>query len=258
MGMDIASLFGRLTQRRALSLWREAAAEAETADLDTLRRLRSRARALRRQIDRVLHVAEGRLALPLIGSNAIVRPPLSDWVWRPPLWRGPLHPSGLAAVETGTAFGPGTTLFHDCMTSEITLRQVRNLRESDLAPFGLRLDVFRFDGSFLSLVVEMPDEMTQSLRKRHLVRVDLSLTLEKPLEIFARLNVRHGPNTDQIVREFPVRGAEERMVEFDLAYSRINEKRIERAWVDLIFEGPEMNQITLHDVTFSRRPRAEI
>ena len=26
----------------------------------------------------------------------------------------------------------------------------------------------------------------------------------------------------------------------------------------LIFEGPEMNQIILHDVTFSRRPRSEL
>ena len=48
------------------------------------------------------------------------------------------------------------------------------------------------------------------------------------------------------------------MVEFDLAYSKINEKRVEKLWVDLIFEGPEMNQIILRDVTFSRRPRAEL
>jgi hypothetical protein len=51
---------------------------------------------------------------------------------------------------------------------------------------------------------------------------------------------------------------EEVMVEFDLAYSKMNEKRVEKLWVDLIFEGPEMNQIILRDVTFSRRPRAEL
>jgi hypothetical protein len=51
---------------------------------------------------------------------------------------------------------------------------------------------------------------------------------------------------------------EEVMVEFDLAYSKMNEKRVERLWVDLIFEGPEMNQVILRDVTFSRRPRAEL
>ena len=46
-------------------------------------------------------------------------------------------------------------------------------------------------------------------------------------------------------------------VEFDLSVTRINEARVDRAWVDLIFEGPEMNQIVLRDVTLSRRPRAE-
>jgi len=48
------------------------------------------------------------------------------------------------------------------------------------------------------------------------------------------------------------------MVEFDLAYTKLNEKRVESMWVDLIFEGPEMNQVTLRDVTFSRNPRAEL
>ena len=47
-------------------------------------------------------------------------------------------------------------------------------------------------------------------------------------------------------------------MEFDLAYCDLNEKRIEKAWLDLIFEGPAMNQITLRDVTMCRYPRAEI
>ena len=66
-----------------------------------------------------------------------------------------------------------------------------------------------------------------------------------------------GRDVEQIVRELPL-GEEEVMVEFDLAYTRMNEKRVERMWVDLIFEGPQMNQITLRDVTFCRRPRAEL
>ena len=48
------------------------------------------------------------------------------------------------------------------------------------------------------------------------------------------------------------------MVEFDLAYTKMNEKRVEKMWIDLIFEGPEMNQITFRDVTVSRRPRADL
>lgn len=248
----------RLIERRAARYWRRAADAAPTLDLDSLRGLRGRARGLQRQIDRFLHLAEGRLALPLIESNAFLKPPSADWAWRPAPWRGPLSAPGVAAAQNGSAIAEGATLFHDCQHSDLTLRQIRNTRQSDLAPFGLRLDVFRFDGSFLSLVLDLPDDMVATLRRRHLIRVDLSVTTEAPLEIFARLNIRHGPNTDQMVREFHLEPAVEPMVEFDLAYSKVNEKRIEKAWLDLIVEGPQMNQITLHDVTFSRRPRADL
>jgi Family of unknown function (DUF6478) len=117
--------------------------------------------------------------------------------------------------------------------------------------------VFRFDGSFLSIVIDLPEDAVRGLKLRHLIRLDVIVEMEKPLEIFARLNIKHGPNVEQIVRELPL-NEQEVMVEFDLAYTKINEKRIERIWVDLIFEGPEMNQLILHDVTFSRRPRAEL
>lgn len=247
----------RLMQRRALRRWEEIAEAAPSADLETLRGWRARARAMRRHLDRVIHEAEHRLALPVIGSNAMRRPMGTDWSWRPDLWRGPMPVPGQASVPNRAAFGQGATLFHDCRLSELTVRQIRNERESDVAPFGFRIDVFRFDGSFLSLVIDLPEDAARGLRLRHLIRLDVIVELEKPLEIFARLNVKHGPNTEQIVLEMPL-GAEEVMVEFDLTYSKINEKRIDKLWIDLIFEGPEMNQIILRDVTVSRRPRAEL
>ena len=152
--------------------------------------------------------------------------------------------------------GEQVTLFHDCVESELTLRQLRNTREEDLAPYGLRMDVFRFDGSFLSLAIDLPDEGVNGLGRRHLIRLETIVEMEKPLEIFARLNVRHGPNSEQMVRELPL-NEQNVMVEFDLGYTRLNEKRVENAWIDLIFEGPEMNQVILRDLTLSRRPRAE-
>lgn len=247
----------RILDRRALVRWANIADRAGEMDAEALRSVRSRARALRRRLDRVLHVADGRLTLPLIGSSGIKKPLYSDWAYRPELWRGPVSPPGIAAVVGKTKLGDEATLFHDCAKSEITLRQVRNTREEDLAPFGVRLDVFRFDGSFLSLVIDLPHEAAEGLKKRHLVRLDIIVEVEKPLEIFARLNVKHGPNTEQIVRELPMH-EDDRMVEFDLAYTNLFEKRVERMWLDLIFEGPEMNQVTVRDVTLSRRPRAEI
>jgi len=247
----------RVLQRRVQRRWNAVAEQADNLDLETLGSLRGRARAIRRQLDRVIHEAEHRLALPVIGSNAMRRPLGTDWSWRPTLWRGPIPVPGFSSVPGRALVCDGATVFHDCRQSELTVRQIRNTRQSDLAPFGFRMDVFRFDGSFLSLVVDLPPEAANGLKLRHLIRLDVIVEMEKPLEIFARLNIKHGPNVEQIVRELPL-GDEEVMVEFDLAYTKINEKRVERMWVDLIFEGPEMNQIILRDVTFSRRPRAEL
>jgi hypothetical protein len=230
----------RLVFRRALARWARAAEEAPQMGLDGLRGLRSRARQMRRELDRVIHQAEYRLALPVIGATAIRKPTGSDWAWRPELWQGQIPVPGMSSVAGRTLVCDGATIFHDCRRSELTVRQIRNSRESDIAPFGFRMDVFRFDGSFLSLVLDLPPEAAQGLKLRHLIRLDVIVEMEKPLEIFARLN------------------EEEVIVEFDLAYTKVNEKRIEKLWIDLIFEGPEMNQIILRDVTVSRRPRAEL
>lgn len=239
-----------------LQVWNRAALRSEKVELSKLRNQRTRARLLRYHLNKLIHVADNRLALPMIGSTAIQKPYDADWAWRPELWRGSLPVPGMAAVENKRKMGDEVTLFHDCMVSELTLRQLRNTREADLAPFGLRMDVFRFDGSFLSLAIDLPEDVITGLGKRHLIRLETIVEMEKPLEIFARLNIRHGPNTEQLVRELPL-NQKDVMVEFDLGYTRLNEKRVERAWVDLIFEGPEMNQVTIRDLTFSRRPRAE-
>jgi hypothetical protein len=251
------SFLDRLAQGRMLSRWSRAALLADALEAGALRQLRADARALRREIDRVLFLAEGRLAMPLGGGDAIERPLGCDWTWRPDLWRGPVVPRGIAAAQSRAVIGSEVTLFHDCRLSELTLRQIRNTRPQDLAPFGLQVDVFRFDGSFLSLVLDLPETGVLGLRRNHLIRLSMSVELEKPLEIFCRLNIKHGPNTDQLVRELPLQSGEG-FVEFDLAYTKMNEKRVEKAWIDLIFERPEMNQIVLHDLTFARHPRSEI
>ena len=253
----MSGLVDRMLHKRVLRRWGDAADDAPVSDLDGLRSLRNRARALRRNLDRVIHEAEHRLALPVIGSNIIRKPLGTDWAWRPELWKGAIPVPGFASVPGKSPIYDGATIFHDCRRSELTVRQIRNTREADIAPFGFRMDVFRFDGSFLSLVVDLPEDAARGLKQNHVIRMDVIVEMEKPLEIFTRLNIKHGPNIEQIVRELPL-NEEEVMVEFDLAYSKINEKRVEKLWVDLIFEGPEMNQIILRDVTFSRRPRAEL
>ncbi|MRU14993.1 hypothetical protein FDP25_06075 [Roseovarius sp. A21] len=256
MAQSRKSLLQWASDRRGVRRWKRAAQAVHGMRISQLRSERARARKLRYWLNELISVADNRLALPMIGSNTFSKPHGTDWAWRPALWREPLPVPGMSSVQSKSTLGREVTLFHDCQHSELTLRQLRNQREADLAPFGLRMDVFSFDGSFLSLVLNLPPEAVQGLTRRHLLRMDTIVEMEKPLEIFARLNIKHGPNTEQIVRELPLH-SDEIMVEFDLAYSNLNEKRIERAWIDLIFENPQMSQVVLRDLTFSRRPRAE-
>lgn len=248
-------LWDRVLQDRVQDHWTRVARGAATADLDTLRLDQARARALSRRLDEVIFTAEQRLALPRIGSSAFALPPGTDWSWRPDLWRGPLPERGQAGVTNRTALGDQVTVFHDCPLSEIGLRQIRNTADSDLSPFSLALEVFGFAGSFLSLAIDLPPAAAEGLRKRHLVRAEIHAQQERRVEMFARLNIRHGPNTEQIVREI---APDDPVVEFDLAYSDINEKRISGLWLDLIIDRPAMNRIVFRDVTLARYPRAEI
>ncbi|MGB1234216.1 MAG: DUF6478 family protein [Planktomarina sp.] len=252
-----AGFLEKLTNKRSLRQWEQRAADAPNADLDTLKKHRNLARRLKGHLDKVLIAAEDQLSLVRPDAEKFRKTKGTDWSWRPKIWRAPTDPKGAAGVESGQTLAAGTTIFHDCEVSDLTYRQVRNMRADDLAHFGVRLDVFQFDGSFLSLVLDLPDECHNNLQMTHLFRMNAIIESERPLEIFARLNIKHGPNIEQIVRELPLY-QDDVWVEFDLGYSKINAKRVEKLWLDLIFEGPDMNQITMRDITLSRTRRAEL
>lgn len=253
----ITSLSDRVTDRRALRRWVRAADGVGDVEKSKLRQLRQQARQLRQQLDQVLFTADSRLSLPLLGSNTLQRPHHSDWIHRPRVWRGPLEPAGVASVRSGAVFGDELKLFHDCPLSEIAVRQVRNTRESDLAPFGLTFEVFGFHGSFLSLVIDIPEDAVEGLHRNHIVRLSVTSEAEQPIDVFARLNIQYGPNHEQLPNKQTL-GLGANAFEFDLAYSNMHEKRVQKIWVDLVFGNPQMNQVTLRDLTLCRYPRAEI
>ena len=219
--------------------------------------LHAQMRLTRDRIDGL--AAQAQMAL-LQRSNAeegIDRPDQCDWAERSAPWRQRLTPRGQVRPGSRHQVGGGMTLYHDAAEADLVLRQ-------DPAPpglhgplFGLVFEVYRFDGSFLSLVQDLPETALQGLTRNHFVAVHLRMEREHPIEVYARLNVQHGPNQEQLVRQFEFHEDFGR-AEFDLAYTKINEKRIEKAWLDLILEGPEMNRLAIHDMVVLRAPRADI
>ena len=212
---------------------------------------------MRRQLDRVLQAADARLSVPALSTGLPQMPLGTDWSWRPDLWRGALPEPGTVASGDRTSLGDGVALYHDCPLGEVVVRQVRNDKPEDRAPYGLAIDVFGFKGSFLSLALNLPDAAVQGLKARHLVRAEMVIDSDGPVKAYARLNIKHGPNLAQPVSSLPEQGRD-KVAEFDLAYADLNDKRIERAWLDLILNDAAMTRIVIRDVVISRRPRAEL
>jgi Family of unknown function (DUF6478) len=257
MAGRIAQTLDQWHLRRVQERWSKAADEVAETEPFALRTLRAEARSMRRQLDRVIHAADHRLASPGLSAGLPRMPLGTDWAWRPDAWRGPLPRPGMVADAPRTGISDDLALYHDCPLAEIVVRQLRNDAEGQRAPFGLAIEVFGFRGSFLSLATNLPEEAVQGLRVRHLIRLEAVIEADRPLKGFARLNVKHGPNVAQLVSELP-QDESDKLAEFDLTYAGLDDTRIERAWLDLIFNDAGMTRLTLRDVVISRRPRAEL
>ncbi|WP_050603828.1 DUF6478 family protein [Ruegeria sp. 6PALISEP08] len=250
-------ILDRYIHRKALDRWRRAAQHAPGAAQADLRLQRDEARSLRAHLDRLIQLADARLLRPKIGSKQFPKPVDTDWSCRPDLWRGPLARPGVASAPRRTDLDAQVKLFHDCPIAEITIRQTRNRDTGDLAPFSLAVEVFSFEGSFLSVSVDLPAEAVLNLTREHLIRMQTVIECERHTSMFARLNIQHGPNSEQVLRQLPPSQAPS-TVDFDLAHLPLNERRIEKIWVDLIFESPTMNRMVVRDLTFCRFHRADL
>lgn len=253
----MSRLLDRYFSRKAVGHWKRTAQNAPHEDLPLLRQQRDQARVLRAQLDRLIQIADGRLTRPHIGTQNFPRPLGTDWAWRPDLWGSPLPVTGLVSLSRKAQLDDSVALFHDCPLAEIAVRQIRNNGEKDLAPFSLAIDVFSFQGSFLSVSVELPGSSAEGLTRQHLVRTHVTVDRERPAEVFARLNIQNGPNTEQVLRKLEPQHATSD-IDFDLAHLSLNERRIEKMWLDLIIQDPGMNRVVLRDLTLCRHHRADL
>lgn len=225
-----------------------------------IRNLTDEALALRASLNRFLMRGDRKASVSRAALDLLQLPGGTDWRWRPGFMAGQITPRGIAAPDPGTRLGDRAAVWHDCPEPSITLQQVQNPRATDLSPFGMRLEVFSFRGSFLSLSIDLPTEALDNLTCSHILRLDTTLLLERPVSIFARLNIGHGPNVDELLQHMGDMEAgqhNQKVIEFDLAYIEMNEKRLEKVWLDLIFEAPQMCAVEIRELFLSRHLRAD-
>lgn len=241
--------------------WRELLARAERMGQDEVAALRDEAKLRRRVLDSFLLETDQAVQRARVALAAMPMPHGTDWRWRPPMLAAPLQPHGVVAPVNGSGLGDSAFLFHDCDLRSMVLTQIRNRRATDLSPFALRCEVMGFTGSFLSVSLPLPPDALRGLTRHHVIRLDTQIGIERGIEIFARLTVENGPNTDRLQNHlgWMKAGSTNRHVsEFDLAETEIDEQRLDKAWIDVILENPRMNAVVMRDIVVSRHPRADI
>lgn len=253
------SWLSRLRRQRGAREWSGIISGAGDLGPADRRDLQPEARALRDNLSQFLHVTQPTAQLSKAALESLSYPPGTDWCWRPGMLTQLLSPAGIAGPESGQRLGDHVALWHDCAENALILRQAPGTGATVLVPFSLTLEVLGFTGGYLSLSIDLPREALAGLSESHVIRLQLGLRAERAMPIFARLNVLHGPNTEQIIRELDLNQADQhgqQIVEFDMAGTELHQNRLEKIWLDLIFDEPRMNAIELQELIMSRHLRA--
>jgi len=244
--------FVRLLDRIALRVWARRLQRAKKADPDALRKIMKRVLPLRALLDATGRTASNRMSKVGHLSQIHPLPSRTNWTWQPDLALVPDTRAG-ESIGSDTAVSTDLRLFRDGTLAEIGLQQ--NVGTGGRP--GITTEIYEFDGSYISFAVALPTEAMVGLRSSDLFRVEIDLEIERPVELSVRLNLRHGPNTEQIVRRIDISKGE-RMIEFDISYTAFNPERSRDIWIDIIFDHPRMNRIGIRDVQILRRGRSDI
>lgn len=176
-------------------------------------------------------------------------PPKTQWGFTASLQNGITQDGISGTILTGTSLGPHVTLHHAGDGAKFSVRQ------PDEYSGGLVFEFSEFTGDYFSLAFELPIEGVMALGRQDLLRLNLRTHASEPLKAYARLNLCHGPNTEQIVWMIDV-GEGESFAEFDIFYTEFEQNRAASAWIDLIINDPAHKSIALEEVVILRRVRA--
>ena len=178
-------------------------------------------------------------------------PAKTQWSYRPQIWRQPSPFDIYGDILSGTELGPLVTLHHDGEGEAI------NIRRPDSDASALDFHFNEFQGGFFSVAFELPEAGIHALARHDLMRIAISSSADEPFVAYVRLNLRHGPNNEQITRMIDI-GDGDSFAEFDVFYTEFNPNRVTSVWIDLIMNDPASRKITFDEVVILRRARASL
>lgn len=181
--------------------------------------------------------------------TGFVLPPKTQWGYTPRLWDSSAHEIS-GNILTGTELAENVTLHHDGIGSNFTIRP-------PATGVGLDFGFEDFNGSFMSIAFGFPETAAKSIGRHDLLRISMTSSADENFQAYARLNLRHGPNNEQIIRMIDI-GKGEGFAEFDIFYTEFEPNRASDAWIDLIINEPTGRKFSLSEVIILRRVRASL
>lgn len=194
----------------------------------------------------------GRRLLALRPQRAATPPPPGiHWRSGYGIFAAPLAVRRGANPQSGSEICPGLRLFHDAGPGAVfSWSQTLGAFARPAADPGLRLTVYDFPGSFVSIVAEVPAEAASALGPGRKVGVEIEATPLRPLTCFLRLNLT-GDSARETLHETLVLATGTREVDFDLDGLEIGAGACRAAWLDIILHAPRMCRIDIARLVLS-------
>lgn len=147
--------------------------------------------------------------------------------------------------DAGSQICNGLTLYHDAGGGLYSWHQTPDC--------ALKLTVYQFDGSYLSLAIGIAEDVISDMRRQGYLCVSKTVTASRPIAAFLRLNVVTDGRHQQMHQTLIIdRG--QRTTSFDLDGLPGEFGPIENAWLDLIFADPQMVEVTLAALKIDAAP----
>ncbi|MEM6934306.1 MAG: DUF6478 family protein, partial [Pseudomonadota bacterium] len=172
------------------------------------------------------------------------------WQFRPDLFSpGEVRPVS-GSHENGSQLGQDVSIFHDASDPLYLINRINPVGGTP----SLRMTCYRFQGTFLSLAMALPNDQTALLRSGHEMVLEIDADASRPVALDTRLNISiDGEIMVLFSHRIVTQGR--RTIIFDLQHLDLRASTVGNAWCDLIFRNPEMIEIELSDLALALRQR---
>lgn len=221
--------------------WERQAKRAD--DLSAFRQLTLRRRA---ELDRIAMKVEARLTR---ADEEEAPTPGAEWTYRPEIFSLPQDRTIWINPASGIHTGPGLSVYHDSDGGAFTLAQRPARGEGNTLRYEMFFESYEFRGSYLSMVMGMPDHVRRP-KTGEVLAVEIDVATSRQVKAFMRLNMKATQASDVLHADGSI-GEGRARFEFDMSFAAFEPTDKDQLWVDIIFDRPRMVEMSIRDLTLS-------